>query len=94
MINSIKKKKLLEILMPYQPKRVGIFGSYARDEQTKKSDLDILVDFKNTINLLDLVGLELDLSEKLGIKVDLLTENALNNTLRPYVEKDIKWIFE
>lgn len=93
MIGAVKRKKLLEVLMPYQPKRVGIYGSYARNEQTKKSDLDVLVDFNNVINLLDLVGLEMELSNELGIKVDLLTENALNNTLRPYVERDIKWIF-
>jgi uncharacterized protein len=93
MISSNRKKILLKILMPYHPKRVGIFGSYARNEQTKKSDLDVLVDFEQTINLFDLVGLEMDLSEELGIKVDLVTENAVNQALRPYIERDLKWIF-
>ncbi len=93
MINNIKKEKLLEILMPFQPKRVGIFGSYARNEQTKESDLDVLVSFTKTINLLDLVGLEIDLCEKLDMKVDLLTENSIHNAIRPYIDKDIKWIW-
>ena len=93
MINNIKKEKLLEIIMPFQPKRIGIFGSYARNEQTNESDLDVLVSFTKTINLLDLVGVELDLCEQLDMKVDLLTENAVNNAIRPYIEKDIKWIW-
>ena len=67
---------------------VGIFGSYARGENDEHSDLDILVDFEQVVDLLTLIGLEQELSEKLGIKVDLVTTRALSPGLRTYVEKD------
>ena len=53
-----------------------------------------MVSSTKTINLLDLVGLELDVCEQLDMKVDLLTENAVNNAIRPNIEKDIRWIWE
>ena len=64
--------KLLTLLLPYQPVRIGIFGSYARGENKKKSDLDILVKFKDQIGLLKLVQIEQALSPSLEISVDLI----------------------
>ena len=94
MISQTEKEKILEVLTPYKPKKAGIFGSYSRDENTKDSDLDILVSFSKTINLLELIGIEMSLSEALGINVDLITERALNIKLKPYIEKDLKIIME
>ncbi len=88
MISKDQKDLIIRNLMPYHPKRVGVFGSYARGENRPQSDLDILVDFGVQISLLDLVGIEQNLSESLGIKVDLVTEGALSKYIRPYVEKD------
>ncbi len=85
---------ILKTLEPFKPEKVGIFGSYARNEQTKDSDLDILVSFKETISFLDLVGLELELSEVLGIKVDLITERSVNPRLKKYIYQDLKVILE
>ncbi len=92
MISAEQKQKILQVLSPYKPKKLGVFGSYARDENTTKSDLDLLVDFGVSITLLDLIGLELDLSDSLGIKVDLVTERALSPYIRPYVEKGFQLI--
>ena len=61
--------------------KVGIFGSFARGDNKKGSDIDILVEFKESPSLLTLIKLENDLSEILGIKVDLVTTGALKNTL-------------
>lgn len=55
------------------PTLVGVFGSYARGEENDNSDLDILIDFDIKVDLLELIGLEQELSELLGIKVDLVT---------------------
>ena len=88
MISEDQKNIIIRNLSPYKPKRLGIFGSYARSENNANSDLDILVEFGERISLLDLVGLEQDLSESLGMKVDLVTERALSKYVRPYVEKD------
>lgn len=88
MISEIQKNIIVKNLSPYKPKKLGVFGSYARGENDANSDLDILVEFGVRISLLDLVGLEQDLSESLGLKVDLVTERALSKYVRPYVEKD------
>jgi predicted nucleotidyltransferase len=90
-INNI----IITTLMGYNPKRIGIFGSFARNENRHNSDLDVLVKFKKGITLLQLIKLENDLSEKLGIKVDLITEGALTNKkLRKSIAKDLIIIFE
>jgi len=78
-----------EIAGKLNPVMVGIFGSYARNEQTEESDLDVLIDFDSRINLLDLIGLEQELSEILGVKVDLITVKSVDERLRPYIQKDL-----
>lgn len=91
MITQKEKDIILQTLAPYKPKSIGVFGSRVRNNQTEKSDLDLLVDLKN-INLLDLVGLEEELSRLLDVKVDLVTEASLNKYLRPVIEKEIQYI--
>jgi len=93
-INKISDT-VISSLKPYNPEKIGIFGSYARNEQNAESDLDILVRFKNVISFLDLVGIEQELSETLGLKIDLVTERALKNEkLKEYIYKDLKIIYE
>ncbi|MCK4313076.1 MAG: nucleotidyltransferase family protein [Candidatus Cloacimonetes bacterium] len=87
-------KIIVSYLKDYDPKKIGIFGSFARNENDKESDIDILVDFRKKINLLDLVGIELDLSELLGLKVDLVTERSINPKLKKYIYKDLKVIYQ
>jgi predicted nucleotidyltransferase len=90
-INNI----IISTLKEFYPVRIGIFGSFAREENTPESDMDILVKFKNGITLLQLIKLENDLSEKLGIKVDLVTEGAITNKkLKKSIQKDLKIIFK
>ena len=77
------KKKINPILIKNDVKRAAIFGSYARGEATKKSDVDILIEYKNDDkSLLDLVGLKLELEKKLRKKVDLLTYDSIYHRLR------------
>lgn len=89
MISSKQTKIIKDITGKHNPVMVGIFGSYARNEQTDDSDLDILIDFNTKINLLDLIGLEQELSEILGIKVDLVTSKSVNERLKSYINKDL-----
>ncbi|MCX6699569.1 MAG: nucleotidyltransferase family protein [Methanomicrobiales archaeon] len=77
----------------YGVKRIGIFGSFARGEQTRKSDVDVIVEFipghetfKNFIHLVDF------LEALFHRNVDLLTEPSLSELIRPYIEKDVIWI--
>lgn len=88
------QNKLLRFLLPYHPARIGIFGSFARGENKKESDLDILIKFKGRISLLKLVQIEQELTDKLGIPIDLVTENSLKNPrLKKYIQKDLITIY-
>ncbi len=93
MDNSLKTK-LIKYLIPYRPERIGVFGSFARGENNKESDLDILIKFKDKIGLLKLVQIEQELSDELGIPIDLVTENSLKNErLKNFIEKDLIRIY-
>ncbi|MFB0524219.1 MAG: nucleotidyltransferase family protein [Phycisphaerae bacterium] len=61
----------------YHVNTLGIFGSYVRNEQSPDSDLDILVDFTAPISLFEFIDMEEKLSELLGVKVELVSRNAL-----------------
>ena len=66
----------------YKVKEIGIFGSYIRHEQKKKSDLDVLVTFYETIDLFTFVELENYLSDILGVKVDLVMKDGIKPRLK------------
>lgn len=90
-INNI----ILESLRQYDPLFIGLFGSYARNEQTVNSDIDILVSFQRSISLLRLIRLEDELSVKLGRKVDLITEGAIKNKrIKTNISNDLQIIFQ
>ena len=72
-----------------RPTMVAIFGSFARGEEHENSDVDILIDFNGQVDLLELIGIEQELSELLGFKVDLVTMRSVNNLLKPYIEADM-----
>ena len=84
------QQKIVPILKRNNVARAGIFGSYARGDTKKKSDVDILIKVKNgkKFSLFDLVGLQLELEEKLGKKVDLLTYNGISPYLKKYIMED------
>lgn len=73
----------------FHPKFIGVFGSYARGDHSEDSDLDILIDFEGNVNLIDLIGLEQELSELLGLKVDLITQKSIHPPLKPIIENDL-----
>ncbi|MBC8314568.1 MAG: nucleotidyltransferase family protein [Bacteroidales bacterium] len=85
---------IVSYLMQFDPEKIGIFGSYARGEQRDFSDIDLLVKFKSTISLFQLVRIERELSEQLGIKVDLVTEPSIRHPkLRKYIFDDLQVIY-
>ena len=84
------KNIILSHLKGFDPIKIGIFGSFARGDNKKGSDIDILVEFKEAPSLLTLIKLENDLSEILGIKVDLVTTGALKNKrIKKSIQKDL-----
>jgi len=78
------KKKIIPILKKNKIKRAGIFGSYARGEQKKNSDVDILVELSKPLGFA-FFGIELELEKKLGRKVDLVTYRYVS----PYIKDRI-----
>jgi uncharacterized protein len=66
----------------YNVKRIGIFGSFAREENDLKSDIDILVEFESPVGFFLLIDLENYLYNLLGRKVDLTTKNSLKPVVR------------
>jgi len=83
----IKKlqKMLPELKKKYPITYIGVFGSYVRGEQNSSSDLDILVEFNGSITLFGYAKLENELSDELGVKVDLVSKTAL----KPRIGKNI-----
>lgn len=86
-INKIKQK-ILPILQDYGIKRLALFGSCVRGEMKKDSDIDILVEIKADISLLDFVGLKQKIEERLGRKVDLVEYDTLKPLLRERILKE------
>jgi len=76
------KRKILPTLQRYDVKRVGLFGSFVRGQMTADSDIDILVEIKKDISLLDFVGLKLEIEEALNRKVDLVEYDTIKPLLR------------
>ena len=76
----------------YKAEILGIFGSYAREESREGSDLDVLVRFGGGASLFDLSGLTECLEEKLGVKVDVLSERAIRNEIRDKILSDTVYI--
>jgi predicted nucleotidyltransferase len=72
---------------------IGVFGSMARGEAKRESDIDLIVRFSKRKSLLAVVKLERELSEALGRKVDLLTEDALSPYLRERILKGMRVVY-
>ena len=94
----MRRSKLLSIVAANLKKegirKAYLFGSYARKEQGKNSDIDILVDFEDTKSLLEMARIERELSEKTGKKIDLLTRNSISPLILKYVEKEMISLFK
>ena len=87
-------KIIIDYLMPYDPVKIGLFGSRVRGDHKEDSDLDILYNLKGNYTLFDLAGMYSDLEELLGIKVDLTNELRIKKEYRDYIMKDVQIIYE
>jgi uncharacterized protein len=82
------KEKIVKILKKNDVVKAGIFGSYARGDQKKDSDIDILIQFKGEKDLFDLINIELELKGKLKKKFDVLTYKSINPLIRKNILND------
>lgn len=71
------KKRVFPILQNARVKKAALFGSYVRGDNTQKSDIDILIELPEEATLIDLVGIKLDIEDKLHKKVDVITFRSI-----------------
>jgi predicted nucleotidyltransferase len=76
----------------YRVTQLGIFGSYARGEQTQASDVDILIDYDQAPTLFKLVELRDYLAGVMGMKVDVVTKNGLKPRIQEQVLAEVVYI--
>jgi len=81
------KIKVLKVLKKYGIKKAGIFGSYARGEQKRDSDVDILIQPPKGIGF-GFAGIEIELEEMLGKKVDLISYKGISPYLKERILSD------
>lgn len=82
-----KNKKFLNL--KYKVKKIYIFGSYVRNEQKEKSDLDILVEFESPVSLLHIVSLENYLTDILGVKVDVVPKKNIRDEIKDKILSEV-----
>lgn len=81
-----------ELQRKYGVKEIGIFGSYARKEQKKGSDVDILAEFKTTPDIFKLIDMEDYLKKILYKKVDLARKSVIRRELKKEILKEVVYI--
>ncbi|MBI5189086.1 MAG: nucleotidyltransferase family protein [Nitrospirae bacterium] len=87
-IQSVLSGRMDDLRAEYPIASMRVFGSYARGEQKKSSDVDILVEFIRPIGLLKFIRLENELRRLLGVKVDLVTKDALKPRIGKRILKE------
>ena len=92
----MNRAEVLDLLRTHKPRleqrfgvtKLALFGSFARDQASERSDVDILVHFDGPATSKTYFGVQFYIEDLLGRQVDLVTEKALRKELRPYVERE------
>ncbi|MEK7103539.1 MAG: nucleotidyltransferase family protein [Patescibacteria group bacterium] len=90
---SSLKKTIPPILKKHGVIKADLFGSYARGDAKKGSDVDILVSLKKSSSLLDLIALQQELEEVLNNKVDVVTYRSIHPLLRKSIMRDREYLY-
>ena len=92
-VTDYQKREIINLLRPYGVKKIAIFGSRARGDATRNSDLDIIIWLDKPLSLMKLVQIEEELKVHLQIKVDLLTSRAISPYLQDIIQNEQVVIF-
>lgn len=92
---SQNQTKLCKLARRLDITYLALFGSYARGEQTDKSDVDMLVEFDPNVrkSLFDLTLAEERISKLLGKKVDLVSKSGISKYIKPYIMDDLQVLY-
>jgi predicted nucleotidyltransferase len=88
------RKSIALYIDEYGIKKAGVFGSYARGQESELSDIDLLFEFNKDFGLLGLSHLKLSLEEKLGKSVDILEFKSTDPLLMDNINKDLVILYE
>ncbi len=91
-IKQVLAQHKQELEKRFNIREIGVFGSYVRNEQKTKSDIDILVEFKEAPSLFEFMDLEEYLAKLLEQRVDLVTKKALKPHIGEYILKEVVYI--
>ncbi|TYC06769.1 MAG: nucleotidyltransferase family protein [Kosmotoga sp.] len=90
-INKLSKN-LPELKKRFSIERIGIFGSYSTGFNDEKSDIDILVEFKETPDIFEFIRLKRNLSKLLNRHVDLVTKKAIKEKFKNRILSEVKYL--
>jgi len=76
----------------FHVRKIGIFGSYSREEQKDGSDIDLIVEFDQPIGMMAFVHLQAFLEDALGMRVDLGTPDGLHPLIRDQVLREVVYV--
>ena len=76
----------------YKVKEIGVFGSYVKGNPGKKSDIDVIVTFRKSVDFIEFLKLEEYLSTLLGSQVDLVTKEALKPYIGRHILQDVVYV--
>jgi len=86
-------KKNMEEIKKYGVKRIGLFGSYVKDKQKVKSDIDVLIEFEKGKKTFDnYMDLKFFLEDLFKCKVDLVIVDTIKPDLKPYILKSVEYV--
>ena len=91
-IRKILKQKKPFLLKRYKIKELGIFGSYLRAEEGKRSDVDLLIDFRRSPSFLEFMEIENYLADSLGMKVDLVMKSSLKPRIGQHILREVEYL--
>ena len=91
-VNEILREHKEELFRKYSVVEIGVFGSFVRGEEKRRSDIDILVEFEKVPDLLEFIALEEYLRKLLKKKVDLVRKEAVRHELKDRILKEVVYI--
>ncbi len=81
------------LLRRFGVRRIGLFGSFARNQQQENSDIDLLVEFiPDEKTYRHFINLAYTLEDLFGRKVELVTHESLSPYIKPYIIKEVKYL--
>jgi predicted nucleotidyltransferase len=86
-------KTIVDYLRKHKVIEVGLFGSFARNEMTESSDIDILVEYSRGTTILDIVKMKQELNVLVGRKIDLVSKHAVRKQIMEHILPDLQTVY-